>query len=414
MALDPDLTTVFSAAMARLGPFEPSPTIAVAASGGADSTALALLARDWATQHGGSVVALIVDHGLRTESAAEARITRMRLDQLGIPGQVLTLNDLRPGAALAERARIARYQILSQTCQNAGIHDLLLGHHQGDQIETLAMRVLRGSGTHGLAGMSAVTKTATVRLLRPLLQVAPSRLRDFLTLRDVPWVEDPSNRDRRTLRARLRQGLPADGLAVAELSHALAEVGTLRAREEEQTAKELASRASIRPEGFAILSPGRISQNALRALVWMISGSAYPPNITDFLPPGTIAGVRVMPAGRLAEGWLMVREEAAIAPPVPAIQGTLWDHRFRLHVPAPLPDGAMIGKLGAEAAGFRNRSNLPSVVLRTLPALRIGKVLAAVPHLGYADPENATPVTILFDPPRPAVGATFVPSSPVA
>src|SRR5450432_2141440 len=66
------LAAAFAAAMDRLGPFEPCPALAVAVSGGADSMALAVLARDWVRQHDGSAIALVVDHGLRAASAEEA------------------------------------------------------------------------------------------------------------------------------------------------------------------------------------------------------------------------------------------------------------------------------------------------------------------------------------------------------
>src|SRR4051794_23872744 len=136
--------------MDRLGPFEPNPMIAVAVSGGADSMTLAVLAGDWARRRGGAIQALIVDHGLRKASAIEARITLERLAGLGIPGRVLTITDLDQGPALAERARIRRYAVLAEACASSGVLHLLLGHHAADQVETLAMRVLRGSQTHGL------------------------------------------------------------------------------------------------------------------------------------------------------------------------------------------------------------------------------------------------------------------------
>ncbi|MGC8476778.1 MAG: ATP-binding protein, partial [Acetobacteraceae bacterium] len=85
----------FAARMERLGPFPPAPRIAVAVSGGADSLALALLARGWARARGGDVLALIADHGLREESAAEAERTRRVLAGQGIAARVLRLG-LRP------------------------------------------------------------------------------------------------------------------------------------------------------------------------------------------------------------------------------------------------------------------------------------------------------------------------------
>ena len=168
-----------------------------------------------------------------------------------------------------------RYDALANTCREQGILHLLLGHHAADQIETLAMRVLRGSQTHGLAGMPALRETADVRLLRPLLGTEPARLRSFLTARGEDWIEDPSNHDLRALRPRLRQRLAASDEPA--LQQAMSGVGKLRSDEEEEVAAELARRATIRPEGFALLSPGRISSAALSRLVRTIGGAAYPP-----------------------------------------------------------------------------------------------------------------------------------------
>jgi tRNA(Ile)-lysidine synthase len=408
------LSDLFAAAMDRLGPFEANPSLAVAVSGGADSMALAILAFDWVRRRGGSARALVVDHGLRPGSGDEARITVERLERIGVAGRILRLSDLRHGSALAERARIMRYKVLTDACAEAGILHLLLGHHAADQVETLAMRVLRSSQTHGLAGMSALRETAGVRLIRPLLRIGPTMLRQLLTERDVGWVEDPSNQDLRALRPRLRDALSSAPQAATDLSDALRSVGNLRRREEEAIAAELVRRATIRPEGFALLSPGRIGPAALRSLVQTIAGACYPPGhaqITELAArprAATVAGVRIFSAGRLGDGMLVVREEAAIGAPVPASHGLIWDRRFRVVARRGVPTGASIGKLGADATRFRGCSDLPSAILRTLPAIRIGEVLASVPHLGYDGPANDLPMTLLFAPEKPAAGPGFV------
>ena len=401
--------------MDRLGPFEPRPAVAVAVSGGADSTALAILTRDWVRPRDGSVLALVVDHGLRPASGTEAELTVDRLHRLDIPARLLTMSNLPRGTALAERARIARYQLLAAACARAGIVHLLLGHHLGDQAETLAMRVLRGSRTAGLAGMAALRETPRLRLLRPLLGIDPADLRQLLTEQGIPWVEDPSNQNLQTMRARMRQGLAAGNLAETGIRQALILAGRLRARHEAATAIELAERAAIRPEGFAVLSPGRIGPDALSALIQTISGAPYPPHpdsVADLAAnpgPATIAGVRLLAAGRFGTGWLLIREEAAIAAPVPAVDGAIWDGRFRV-TGGGVP-GATIGKLGSDAARFRRARNLPSAVLRTLPAVRFGEILASVPHLGYENGLNKTAATVLFSPSQPAASACFVPAA---
>jgi tRNA(Ile)-lysidine synthase len=410
-----ELAAAFATAMDRLGPFEPRPTLAVAVSGGADSIALATLTREWVRPRGGRVFALVVDHGLRTESGGEARITVDRLTDLGIPARMLTITGLAQGPGLAERARIARYDTLAHACAEAGNLHLLVGHHAADQVETLVMRVLRGSQTHGLAGMAAVRETGGVRLLRPLLGIAPELLRQFLAACGVTWVEDPSNRDQHALRPRLRHRLAA--VSTTGLLEALGDAGRLRRREEQHNAGELAHRATIRPEGFAVVTPGRIGADALRSLIAAVSGAPYPPapgqvaELAAEMKPATVAGVRIVPAGRLGAGMLIVREEAAIEAPVHADNGAFWDQRFRVIVREGLPHTATIGKLGDDAARFRRCSPLPSVILRTLPAVRIGEMLAFVPHLGYRCRENDKPINVLFSPAIPAAGAAFLPAA---
>ena len=197
-----------SAAFARLmtpfEPFEQAPVLAVAVSGGRDSLALALLAHDWARSRGGKIAGLIVDHGLRPESAAEAATARDVLERNGCEGSILSWAGVKPRSRLQEAARAARYRLLREECRRRGILHLLLGHHADDQAETVVMRAARRSGPDGLAGMAALVEQPEVRLLRPLLGVPRARLTATLMARDVAWVDDPSNSDPRFERARLR------------------------------------------------------------------------------------------------------------------------------------------------------------------------------------------------------------------
>jgi tRNA(Ile)-lysidine synthase len=405
--------------MARLGPFEPNPALAAAVSGGADSMALALLARNWVRQHHGTIYALVVDHGLRSESEQEARTTVSRLSSLGVSSTLMTITTLRRGSALAERARIMRYEALSAACRSAGILHLLVGHHRLDQIETMMMRVLRHSLVYGLAVMPALAEAAQVRLLRPLLAFDPVALRGLLAAHGIDWDDDPSNRDVKALRSRLRMLSVAhlsDG-SIASLAKAAKSIGARRAVDEAATARELAGRAIVRPEGFALLSPGRISVEALAALIQTIAGAPYAPSaarIADLAAhprPATVAGVRLLlPAGRIGNGLLLVREEAAIAAPAAASLDVLWDGRFRLVTDQAPPPGTSVGKLGSDAAHFRGHSPLPSAILRTLPTIRHGQRLVAVPHLGYVTDNIFARTLALFTPRKSLAGPCFFPA----
>ena len=408
------LFDVFSAAMDRLGPFEPEPRLAAGVSGGADSMALVLLAREWVQTRGGTLLALTVDHGLRPGSATEASLVRSWLEDAGIESRVLRATGLHPGPALAERARAVRYQLLTQACAEVGVAHLLLGHHRGDQVETVMMRALSGSASRGLAGMAAVAETTFVRLLRPMLTVPPEQLRAFLRSGGIAWIEDPSNQDRRALRARLRlaradpEGTGIGTQAVAASARA---AGQLRARQDEAIAQILAERVAIHPEGYAVLSPGVIEPHALAAVMRMIAGRPFAPPmnrvaaLAQAMGPATLGGVRILPAGRLGSGWLLVREARAMDGPVAACPGAVWDGRFRM-VQASQPtymDGALMGALGEASADYRDRRGPPAVILRTLPAIRRDGRVIAVPHLGIGDSQWV----VLFHPFNRAACAPF-------
>ena len=423
----PTLATDFAAAMARLGPFEPRPALAAAVSGGPDSLALALLARDWVAAHGGTLTALVVDHGLRESSAAEASLTLARLAGQGIAARLIPLTTLAHGPGLAARARTARYAALEGACAAAGILHMLLGHHARDQAETLRMRAAAGSGPHGLAGMAALTEGEAVRRLRPLLAVPPGRLRALLRQHDLEWVEDPSNRDLATLRARLRAELDdADGTGpeVAALVGEAARHGWARTTSDGRLAEELAAKVRLHPAGWAVLAGGPLSPEALSALLCTVAGRRYPVARASVAAlaaqprAATLGGARLLAAGRAgARGdWLVVREEAAMQVPVEARPGAVWDRRFRLSPAALPPAGMMLGALGGDAARLRQvrpdwlfPPDWPSAVLRTLPALRLGGAVIAVPALGYPNAACCHALAVDFRPALPLGGGAFLP-----
>jgi len=396
----------FAAMMAAFGPFAAARRVAVAVSGGGDSMALAVLLARW-----GHPVALVVDHGLRPESAAEAAITAGRLAALGVPARVLPIC-LARGPALAQRARTARYAALGEACRAGGLTDLLVAHHAQDQAETLLLRRQAGSGPGGLACMAAITHVDAVRLLRPLLSVTPGRLRATLREARVDWLDDPSNSDLATPRARIRAALPAESGVVSELSRETLRWAAQRFSAEAVVAAELAQTAALLPTGVAVVSAASLGAAALSALIWTVSGARHPPALASVahlhgrLRPATLHGAVILPT---QGGWLVGREAAAQAPAVPAQAGARWDGRFRLL--SPPPDGiatdCTIGPLGDDAARLRRWSSLPAALLRTLPAIRHKYTLLAVPHLAYPDGATCSALPALFCPSRPAAPAPF-------
>jgi tRNA(Ile)-lysidine synthase len=242
------------------------------------------------------------------------------------------------------------------------------------------------------------------------------RLRATLTAARVPWFDDPSNLDTSALRPRLRllrRDRDGEGSATAALVAAADASARQRAMQERRIAAALSEVAVLRPEGFALLRGSPLDATALSALLQAIAGADFPPAsravaaLAAAPRPATLAGVRLLPAGRLGAGLLVVREPAAVQAPVPVRPGAVWDGRFRLGEAACAAPGATIGALGEQAARLRRRSPLPAAVLCTLPAIRRGETLLAVPHLNYPDHAGCARFPVLFSPPRPAVAAPF-------
>ena len=393
--------------MAPLGPFGAVSRLAVAVSGGPHSLALALLTRDWVAARGGSVLALVADHGLRPESGAEADHVMALLAKAGIEAECLRLG-LPGGARLQERARTARLVTLTQAAARHGCPWLLLGHHRGDQAETLAFRALRGSGAAGLAAMAALRAAPECLILRPLLGVAPAWLEAVVTAAGLSPVRDPSNENPRFARIRLRQALGdpgGEGAAVRALAEASQAFARRRTRQEAAMLVRLAAAAEIRPEAYAWVDPKALGDDALGVaalarLLGLIGGAAWPVPIeaTAALMArggGSLAGAWVRPGagGR----WLVARDPGLIAPAQPLQPPFLWDGRFL--VTGPSRPGWTCGALGAAAADFRKGTSIPLPALRALPALwdEKGK-LAVLPGLIYASPAEAAAWRITFAP----------------
>ena len=197
--------------------------IGIAASGGPDSLALLLLA---AAARSGDVEAATVDHALRPEAASEAALVGQICSELAVPHSILTARwaDI-PETAIQERARQQRYRLLGYWAEERRLDAIVMGHHADDQAETVLMRLARGSGVRGLAGMRArsVTPGSHVRLVRPLLRWRRSELEQICAAAGLEPVADPSNLDERFERVRVRRALSDDDwLDPAAIAHSAA------------------------------------------------------------------------------------------------------------------------------------------------------------------------------------------------
>ncbi len=325
------------------------PLMAVALSGGPDSMALLHVLRP--------AMAYVVDHGLRIESSQEAQQVQARAKTLGVECKILRWSGLKPHAAIMEKARLARYQLISEACRRDGIGVLCLAHHLDDQIETYLMRAEKGSGWRGLAGMPRAMVIGGVRFVRPWLDVRKNEIEAYVLAQRLEIVRDPSNENMRFKRAAVRATLShqhdpqhSDAICTTLIRHA-------QRREDEQ----LHFRAVLEKFGEKIFpggwflshdEEGTYADASQRQAFWgqllMLVGQNHHPikqeKLSNLLhstlrkpeSAASIAGclIKAVPKNKM---WAIVREPSAITPlDIEAgHHNILWDHRQRLMVDTP-------------------------------------------------------------------------------
>jgi tRNA(Ile)-lysidine synthase len=203
------------------------PVLVIAVSGGPDSTALLWLAARWrkSGKQRPKLVAVTVDHGLRREAAREAAAVKKFAKPLGVEHRTVVWKGAKPATGLPQAARQARYALLAEAAIKAGAEHILTAHTLDDQAETVIIRMSRGSGLTGLAAMTQVSRLPNgaghISLVRPLLDIPKARLIATLRGARIGFADDPSNRDPRFTRARLRTLMPElarEGLDAPRLS----------------------------------------------------------------------------------------------------------------------------------------------------------------------------------------------------
>jgi tRNA(Ile)-lysidine synthase len=261
------------------------PALVLAVSGGPDSTALLVLAARWraSLRSGPTLVAATIDHALRAASAREAEAVKRLAGKLGIKHRTIRWAGKKPTTGIQAAARAVRYRLLAAAAVKSGARHIVTAHTLDDQAETVLFRLARGSGPAGLAGMARVTPLSAIvpecdadlRLVRPFLDVAKARLVATLKADRIRFAQDPSNRDARFTRPRLRtimpllatEGLDADRLALLARRMARAEAALDRIVTDAQERLSPTQWSNSRPimldaDGFAALT----AEVALRLL----------------------------------------------------------------------------------------------------------------------------------------------------
>ena len=372
-----------------LGDFCPK-KIAVAVSGGADSLCLTFLLQKWASEKKVQIYSFTVDHGLRKESAEEAKYVHQLLTQKGISHQTLVWKGKKPTVSVEEKARQARYDLLFDACRKNKIEYLCLAHHQNDQAETFWLRLIRSSGVDGLSAMGSCVQRQGIKLLRPLLDFSREEIQKTMKKMGISWVEDPSNQQRVFERVRLRQfQKQLDDVGLTAGAVALSAKRLMRARNalEWMTNQFMENNVKKSPAGFVFVNgkafaeqPQEIQLRILDKSLAYVVGTDYMPRMSQLE-----SFLKKMPC-RLTlndcqivcvkKGFYVCPELAKMPKPIKlkAKEKNVWG-RFDVFCDkavtvAPLMDAYRIKKL-------------PALVCRTIPAFFDKKGLAFVPALDY-------------------------------
>ncbi|MFY9287550.1 MAG: tRNA lysidine(34) synthetase TilS [Alphaproteobacteria bacterium] len=403
-------------------------SLGLAVSGGPDSMALAWSAKQWAKDRGVTLHALIVDHNLRLESASEAAETQKNLSLLGIKSEVLRWEHAPIVARLHSTARTARYKLLLEACRKNALSCLLLAHQQEDQAETILMRLAKGTGIDGLAGIAAEKKKDGIRLLRPLLTFSKERLIATCKSARIPFITDPSNHSEKFARGRLRRVMPLlaeEGLTTDRLQ----ELGT-RASEAKEALDHYAHalvRVATKQDCAGVV---RFDLEHLRSAPIAVAGRAvvlclntlhrevYSPEYASLdrllralrhdaeMTPCTLQGCLI---SRTATQAVFMREYSAIQDAVVIKPGEKieWDGRWQITLAATANESYAVRPLGnpphetVDILAPHLRHRLPQGRARAaLPALWRGNDLVLIPVFS-AENNAKNPATAVLSKPWP-------------
>lgn len=375
--------------------------VAVAYSGGLDSSVLLHLAANWARQRQMPIHALHVHHGLSPNAQAWALHCQQACAALSVPCEILRVQVVANGEGLEQAARHARYAALLSACRRLGASALLSAHHRDDQAETVLLNLLRGSGVAGLGGMHEQAlrgADSQVHLLRPLLDQPRNALENWAQAHGLSWVEDESNQAlhlrrnlvRHVLLPALEAQIPAAASVLArsaahmrgaqELLEQLAAMDMQVVGREQGRALDIDNLSALSPERIdnllrywlklhGLQAPSTARLQALR-LQMLRSGQDRQPqwqfgNLILYRAGGAVHMRRALPMPPTQEVTLRWQGESRL--PVPAWHGVLLISPCESRgVPAPLLQHGLrvAGRSGSERLKLDSRR--PSRSLKNL------------------------------------------------
>ena len=386
LAVKPTAFSHFDSCFSGLEGFD---RIALAVSGGSDSTAMMHLVQQWNARRNfkTDITVLSVDHGLRAEAAKECMQVAAWCEALGLSNVTLKWTGEKPVSGFQAKARQARYDLMTQWCLAHNVPVLLTAHTADDQAETVVMRRTRTSSLKSLAGIWPMREWNGVRVMRPLLSSRREELREFLLAQDMTWIDDPSNLDQRYERVRVRAKLDGNASAANSAMDAQQLVAVIR----DKAAHWIRAHVTISDLGLICFPRSPLVDvetdvaDEVLVGVFQISGTVRFPelkqrqNLLNWLQAEK--GLRRTLGGLIfakrRDEILVAREPGRISvlPVTIPISGeVIWDGRFLVKGPV----GAEIGAAG-QFGEVPRRRDVPAFVDVGLPVIGHGKAILAAP-----------------------------------
>jgi tRNA(Ile)-lysidine synthase len=350
------------------------------------------------------VTVLTVDHRLRPGSEAEARLVAASASALGFASHILAWDADKPQTAVQSAARAARYALLTDTCKTLGIPALLTAHTLDDQAETFVMRLKRGSGLNGLAGIPLETSLHGVSIIRPLLAFRKSTLVRHLKECGQPFVDDPSNDSPRFERGRLRptmRALQKAGVSAAAMALSARRLQRCRTAFDALVQRDINHALAVSPLGELRLpsvlymnAPEEMQVRYLAAMLQLMRGEAFTLNLSKLETAASLLhtdGDRITLAGCLAvresDSICVAREVGRMGENGLILEpggSAVWDNRYRVTLDSSAPSPVNVRELSPSGwqsirkhmTGIKANSIAYHAALAT-PAAYVGERLVA-------------------------------------
>ena len=262
--------------------------IALAISGGSDSLSLAYFGKIYKVKSKKKVHFIIVNHKIRKEATKESLVVKKILKQKGIIAQVLSYKGKTPKNNIQKNARDIRYSLISNYCFKKNIKYLITAHHLDDQIENFFIRLIRGSGLTGLSSMAeSVSYNENLKIIRPFLDFKKEDLK-FITLSFFSsFIQDPSNKDEKFLRVRVRkyrENMEKEGLDTSKIIKTVKNLLSANKALNYYKNKALYKHVSFLSENKCSINTHIFSEEATEIIfksfsdiLSLVSGTYYPP-----------------------------------------------------------------------------------------------------------------------------------------